>query len=35
MTCMEAWLIAYALGCVALGLFVWYLEREVDRDEVD
>jgi hypothetical protein len=29
MTCMEAWLIVYALGCVTLGLFVVYLERKV------
>jgi len=31
MNCMEAWIVCYALGCVALGLFVLYLEWEVRR----
>ena len=29
MSCMEAWIVCYALGHVALGLLVWYLELEV------
>jgi len=31
MTCMEAWIVCFALGCVALGLLIWKLEREVRR----
>lgn len=27
MSCMEAWIVCYTLGCVALGLLVWKLER--------
>lgn len=29
MSCMEAWIMFYSLGCVALGLWVWKMEREL------